>query len=71
MSFRLFRRTVSRGASHRSTDRARREPYATGGAEPPLNELMNEPVLRLVMRRSGTTPDQLRALIRRIHQRSF
>jgi hypothetical protein len=38
--------------------------YRHSGAEPPLDEVLLEPVIRLVMKRDNVTEDQLRHFIR-------
>jgi len=41
----------------------RREPYAEGGIEPRLEELLADPVTEALMRRDGVNPSSLRELI--------
>lgn len=41
----------------------RREPYAEGGVEPRLEELLADPLTEALMRRDGVSPTTLRELI--------
>lgn len=41
----------------------RREPYADGGIEPALEDLMTDPLTEAVMRRDGVSPATLRAIV--------
>lgn len=45
-----------------SSDFVDGRPFATAGVEPTLNDLLNEPVLRLLMRRNGVSTRDLRRL---------
>ena len=49
----------------------RARPWSAGGCEPRLDDLLADPIVRLVMRRDGVEPAQLRALIAdvRVRQR--
>jgi hypothetical protein len=38
-------------------------PYADGGVEPPLDELLDDPVIQLMMRADRLEPDQVRLLL--------
>jgi hypothetical protein len=38
-------------------------PYAEGGIEPPLEELLDDPVMHLVMRADRLEPEQVRLLL--------
>jgi hypothetical protein len=37
--------------------------YAQGGVEPPLEELLHDPIVRLMMRADHLEPDQVRRLL--------
>lgn len=39
------------------------DPYAQGGTEPPLEDLLKDPVTEAIMRRDGVTSTSLRSLI--------
>lgn len=41
----------------------RYEPYADGGIEPTLEDLMNDPLTEAVMRRDGVSPAMLRSIV--------
>lgn len=41
----------------------RREPYADGGIEPALEDLMTDPLTEALMRRDGVSPATLRAIV--------
>jgi hypothetical protein len=38
-------------------------PYAEGGVEPPLDEVLDDPVIHLVMRADHLEPEQVRRLL--------
>ena len=38
-------------------------PYAEGGVEPPLDELLEDPVIHLMMRADHLEPEQVRLLL--------
>ena len=38
-------------------------PYAEGGVEPPLDELLDDPVIHLMMRADHLDPEQVRLLL--------
>jgi hypothetical protein len=38
-------------------------PYAEGGIEPPLDELLDDPVIHLMMRADRLEPEQVRLLL--------
>jgi hypothetical protein len=39
------------------------DPYAEGGTEPPLEDLLKDPVTEAIMRRDGVSSSSLRSLI--------
>jgi hypothetical protein len=39
------------------------EPYAEGGVEPPLDELLDDPVIHLVMRADRLEPEEVRRIL--------
>lgn len=41
----------------------RNEPYADGGIEPALEDLMTDPLTAAVMRRDGVSPTTFRAIV--------
>ncbi len=41
----------------------RHEPYADGGIEPTLDDLMSDPLTAAVMRRDGVSPETLKAVV--------
>jgi len=47
---------------------SRRQPWGVAGVEPRLCDLLDDPLVRLVMSRDGVTRDQLRAIIRAAQQ---
>ncbi len=42
---------------------ARKDPYAEGGTEPTLEDLLNDPVTEAIMRRDGVSRASLQSLI--------
>ena len=49
--------------------RRRTGSFFIGNAEPPLDELMDDPIMRGLMARDGVAPDSLRGLIDQIRTR--
>ena len=47
---------------------ARREPYLSNG-EPSLDDMLNEPIIRLMMDRDGINPRSLRATLSEMSRR--
>lgn len=41
----------------------RHEPYADGGIEPALEDLLSDPLTEAVMRRDGVSPAMLRSIV--------
>jgi hypothetical protein len=70
-STRWFTVALSGACDHRiitidGTEAAMRSHYARAGAEPTLDEVLEEPIVRLVMRRDGVARHEVRELAEHI-----
>ncbi len=62
-------RYPARGGSLFGTALRRPSSFFIGNAEPPLDELMSDPIMRGLMARDGVAPDSLRGLIDEVRAR--
>ena len=58
--------SVSRSASH---DDGQKSDWSEAGIEPTLAEVMNDPIVRLVMRRDSLTPDDVWSVVNAARRR--
>jgi hypothetical protein len=49
--------------------RRQRDPWASGGIEPALREVLADPLVHLVMRRDGVSPAELAAVVAAARQK--
>lgn len=62
-------RPPARGGTLFATYRPRPSSFFVGNAEPSLDDLMDDPIVRGLMARDGVAPDSLRTLIDEIRTR--